>query len=164
MSDTYVNGVPGVLLKSSGGGTYFVPHSDLAQYRLAEEAAAVVPESLAGGDDHGTDVGNGVTRITAHEVPLLHHEASGAAGLPMPEGSSAAIPMPESPGAGLPMPEAMASQDAFPMPESSDSVASLPMPEAQAASLPMPESDSVTRPAPEPAAPSLPMPESGASD
>ncbi len=164
MSEANVNGVPGVLLKSSGGGMYFVPHSDLGKYRLADEASATVSGALAGSDDHGTAIGNGVTKITAHEVPLVHHEASNAAGFPMPESSAPSIPMPESSAPSIPMPEAMASGSAFPMPESSDAVASLPMPESSAPSIPMPESDAANFPMPEAAAPSIPMPESDASD
>lgn len=116
MSEANVNGVPGVLLKSSGGGMYFVPHSDLGKYRLADEASATVSGALAGSDDHGTAIGNGVTKITAHEVPLVHHEASNAAGFPMPESSAPSIPMPESDAANFPMPEAAA--PSIPMPES----------------------------------------------
>jgi hypothetical protein len=142
MSGNGIEGVPGVLLQSSGGGTYFVPHSDLSKYRLADEAAAAVPAGLSENADHGTEVAPSITRITAHEVPLIRDAASGAAGFPMPESTAAA----------------------FPMPESRDGVASLPMPEGAAASLPMPESAAANFPMPEAAAPSIPMPESGASD
>lgn len=164
MSENNVDGVPGVLLRSSGGGTYFVPHSDLSKYRLADEAAASVPATLSENADHGTEVAPNITRITAHEIPLIRHEASNAAGFPMPESNAPSIPMPESSAAALPMPESAASAAGFPMPESRDGVASFPMPEASAPSIPMPESAAANFPMPEASAPSIPMPESGASD
>lgn len=161
MSEHNVDGTPGVLLTSSGGGTYFVPHSDLGKYRLADEATNAVPDSLRGGTDHGSPVSPNVKKVTAYEVPLLHHEASGAAGFPAPE-SDAAFPAPESDGAAFPAPESTASTAAFPAPESDDDgVTSFPAPESDAA-FPAPESDSASFPAPESSATAFPAPESDA--
>lgn len=162
MNERSVDGTPGVLLTSSSGGTYFVPHSDLSKYRLADEAANAVPGSLRASDDHGSSVSPNVTKVTAHEVPLLHHEASGAAGFPAPE-SDATFPAPEADGAAFPAPESTASLAAFPAPESADDgVTSFPAPESDA-TFPAPESDVASFPAPESSATSFPAPESDPS-
>jgi hypothetical protein len=145
MSERNVDGTPGVLIQSAGGGSYFIPHSDLSKYRLADEASAVVPDSLKG---EAQQVSPNVTKLTAHEVPLLHHPENAAAGFPMPESDAAA---------SFPMPESTASAAAFPMPEGG-AAASFPMPES-AASFPMPEQEGATFPAPEAHGAAFPMPE-----
>jgi len=154
MSEQNINGTPGVLIQSGRGGSYFIPHSDLAKYRLADEAAAVVPPSLSGDAEQ---VSPNVTKVTAHEVPLLHDEATGGGGFPTPE-SDAAFPTPESEAAAsFPMPENAASAAAFPMPEA-DAAASFPTPES-APSFPMPENEGANFPTPENHGASFPMPE-----
>lgn len=87
---------PGVLLKGEDGTHYFIPHTDLSQYAVAD-----VPEPLTAGGD----VAENVPRLHAFSVQRVGGED--AAHMPMPEGAAetaAFMPMPEGgpSGAGQP--------------------------------------------------------------
>ena len=80
---------PGVLLKGEDGTHYFIPHTDLSGYTVAD-----VPAPLTAGGD----VADNVPRLHAFSVQRV--DAESAAAMPMPEGGAEAaaafVPMPES--------------------------------------------------------------------